>query len=158
MVALSHECSSSPFAPTATDNCGDVIVGIPDVNFPITAIGATVVTWTFTDACENTVTQSQSVNVTVLNTEVTQTDSSLTAKATDGTYQWLDCDNGYAQISEANKQTFVVASNGSYAVEVTKGSCVDTSTCVSFIMTNSIQQWLKDHSCPAGQQRFLVWR
>jgi len=47
-------------------------------------------------------------------------------------YQWLDCDNNYASISGANQRTFNPSKNGQYAVQITDGSCVDTSACYSF--------------------------
>ena len=48
---------------TATDNCLGLINGTNDAILPITFIGTTVVTWTYTDGT-NTVTQTQNVNIT----------------------------------------------------------------------------------------------
>ena len=62
-VDLTGECSvEAPTPPTATDNCdGSGITGTPDVTFPVTAQGTTVVTWTFEDSQGNTSTQTQNV-------------------------------------------------------------------------------------------------
>ncbi|MCH2230957.1 MAG: HYR domain-containing protein [Crocinitomicaceae bacterium] len=57
------QCSVSPAAPTATNDCGTVVNGTPDVTLPITTIGTTVVTWTYDDGT-NTLTQTQNVVVT----------------------------------------------------------------------------------------------
>jgi hypothetical protein len=57
-------CSATPAAPTATDNCSGTVTGTPDVTFPITAQGTTVVTWTYTDGSGNTSTQMQNVILT----------------------------------------------------------------------------------------------
>lgn len=46
------------------------------------------------------------------------------------TYQWLDCDNGFAVIPGANDQDFIVPATGNYACEITLGSCVDTTACL----------------------------
>lgn len=51
--------------------------------------------------------------------------------ATADTYQWVDCDNGYAPIPGQTSQTFGVIVNGNYAVVVTQGACTDTSACYS---------------------------
>ena len=51
------------------------------------------------------------------------------------TYQWLDCNNGYAIISNANSSTFSPTVSGNYAVRVSYNSCIDTSACTSVIVT-----------------------
>ena len=52
-------------APTATDNCDGAIMGTTNVTPPITA--STTITWTYTDAAGNAVTQMQEV---VVNSDV----------------------------------------------------------------------------------------
>ncbi len=63
LAELPGECSvAMPVAPTATDNCsGTIITGTPDVSFPITFQGTTVVTWTYEDGNGNKSTQTQNV-------------------------------------------------------------------------------------------------
>ncbi len=46
-------------------------------------------------------------------------------------YQWIDCDNNYAEISGQNTQLFYPESNGNYAVIVEQNGCSDTSDCVN---------------------------
>jgi hypothetical protein len=46
-------------------------------------------------------------------------------------YQWIDCSNGY-KVNGATDSIFSPISSGSYSVIVTKGNCVDTSSCHSF--------------------------
>ena len=79
--------------------------------------------------CDSTVTTDltveQAIDVTVDNT-LTPT---LSANQTGATYQWLDCDNGNAIIPSETAQSFTATVNGNYAVEITVGSCVDTSAC-----------------------------
>jgi len=50
-------------APVASDNCMGTITGTPDVDFPINTVGTTIITWTFTDAGGNAVTQTQNVTI-----------------------------------------------------------------------------------------------
>lgn len=55
---------------------------------------------------------------------------SLSVGQTGATYQWLNCPS-MTPISGATNQSFTATTNGDYAVEVTNGSCVDTSVCAS---------------------------
>ncbi|MCF8460101.1 MAG: T9SS type A sorting domain-containing protein [Flavobacteriales bacterium] len=48
-------------------------------------------------------------------------------------YQWLDCDNGFAEIMGANGQSFAIVNSGNYAVTVTLGECELTSECMQAI-------------------------
>ena len=57
LTDLIAECTvDRPQAPTILDAAGNVIVGIPNVSFPITQQGQTIIIWTFT-ATNGTVTQ-----------------------------------------------------------------------------------------------------
>ncbi|NOQ24164.1 MAG: T9SS type A sorting domain-containing protein [Bacteroidales bacterium] len=51
--------------PTATDDCGDTVMGTTITTFPITAPGTTVITWNYEDGNGNISTQTQ--NVIILN-------------------------------------------------------------------------------------------
>ncbi|MGJ8661020.1 MAG: T9SS type A sorting domain-containing protein, partial [Bacteroidota bacterium] len=46
-----------------------------------------------------------------------------------GSFQWLDCYNGMMPISAATSQIYTATVNGSYAVEISNGTCLDTSAC-----------------------------
>jgi len=62
LPAVNDACSVTILTPpTATTTCGDVIDGAPDVTFPITTQGTTVVTWMYDDGNGNTTTQTQNV-------------------------------------------------------------------------------------------------
>ena len=60
---------------------------------------------------------------------VTTSGITITSNATGVTYQWLDCNNNYAPIAGETSQSFTATADGDYAVEITDGSCVDTSAC-----------------------------
>lgn len=64
-----------------------------------------------------------------VDTAVARSDTSISALATNATYQWLDCDSGYTVIPGATSQQFFPEKNGIYAVEVMQAGCVDTSAC-----------------------------
>jgi hypothetical protein len=64
-------------APTATDKCGLTITGTPNVTFPITKEGETIITWTYTDSDGNSTTQEQRVIITCNITNVKENVVSL---------------------------------------------------------------------------------
>ncbi|PCJ01504.1 MAG: hypothetical protein COB15_00875 [Flavobacteriales bacterium] len=61
----------------------------------------------------------------------------LTANQSGGSiaYRWLDCDNNNAVIPAETGQSFTATTNGNYAVEITNGSCIDTSACQNVVIT-----------------------
>jgi len=64
---VSNSCSvSAPTAPTATDGCAGTITGTTATIFPVTALGTTIVTWSFNDGSGNISTQNQNIIVTDL--------------------------------------------------------------------------------------------
>jgi len=77
-------------------------------------------------------TQTVTVNVTVVNNGISYNSFSATASQAGATYRWLDCNNGYAVIPGETGQTFTPTANGNYAAEVTMGFCTDTTACVNF--------------------------
>jgi hypothetical protein len=64
------------------------------------------------------------VGVTVID------DTVLQANAVGAEYQWIDCGTNNPINGETN-QIFNPSSNGSYAVQVIEGSCIDTSACIT---------------------------
>lgn len=88
-------------------------------------------TWTLVNSlgCDSVVTLHltiQNVNVTVSHLN----DSTFSANATNANFQWIDCSNNSSLLGETS-QNYIALSNGSYAVVVTQGGCVDTSSCQS---------------------------
>lgn len=81
------------------------------------------------NGCDSIVT----LNLTIysVNIGVTLNGASLTADASNATYQWVDCDNGMTNIDGATDQTFSPTMNGNYAVWVTENGCTDISSCYS---------------------------
>lgn len=103
-----------------------------------TSIGGTVLTssGTINDTlvgfagCDSVV--RQEVVIQNVNTGISLSQQTFTALSTLATsYQWLDCNAGFAPIAGANQVQFSPSSNGSYAVVVTEANCTDTSNCLS---------------------------
>jgi len=62
LAPATDQCSVTvSVAPTATNDCGLVVDGVPDLTFPITTQGTTQITWTYDDGLGNVTTQTQDV-------------------------------------------------------------------------------------------------
>jgi hypothetical protein len=55
-------------------------------------------------------------------------------------YQWLDCNAGFAPITGETDSSFAPTVSGSYAVKVTKGNCADTSNCLTVTSAKSLKK------------------
>jgi hypothetical protein len=125
--------------PNGADNCFQAVLqtdgsGLSSgVVFPV---GTTTIEFTSTDASGNSAVCTFNVDVTSIDNTVTDAAPLLTANQTSATYQWLDCNNGNAIIPTETNQGFTASSNGSYAVEITIGNCVDTSACINVIISS----------------------
>lgn len=69
------------------------------------------------------------LTIKTVDTSVSLVGTSFTSGALGASYQWLDCDNAFAQLSADTNRTFVASSIGNYAVEVKENGCTDTSAC-----------------------------
>ncbi|MEZ4825085.1 MAG: T9SS type A sorting domain-containing protein [Bacteroidia bacterium] len=87
--------------------------------------------------CDSLVTLDLTINTIDVN--VTDSSPTLTANALGATYQWLDCDNGYAAIAGETNQSFLATADGNYAVAVTANNCTDTSACYSVVITGIVE-------------------
>ena len=114
--------------PDAIDNCGSVTI-TNDATFPITE--STVVVWTYDDGNGNTTEQEQIITILPIDISTTISGSiTITSNYADAdSYQWIDCAD-LSVIDGATDPTFTPDVNGSYAVIISKESCVDTSACV----------------------------
>ncbi len=68
--------------------------------------------------------------VTSINTMVIEEEGTLISEAINANYAWLDCENNFTEILNANDLSYTPNMDGTYAVEVTLGNCVDTSNCI----------------------------
>lgn len=66
-------------------------------------------------------------------------------------YRWLDCENDYEEISGATSKSYEPSATIEYAVEVTKGTCVDTSACYLYmsVLEPNAQSLIKVYPNPA---------
>ncbi len=103
-------------------------------------VGLNTVVLPTVDGCDSTV--NLTLNVINADNGVTLTSNTLTANQAGLSYQWLDCDNNFAIINGEVNQSYTPTVTGNYAVEVSNGSCVDTSACmnVNVIGLEELQQ------------------
>lgn len=80
------------------------------------------------------------VSLTFVDTSLTIDGNRLIANVIGASYQWLDCDSGFAPIPGATSPVFNPTRNGSFAVEVSKNGCTDTSSCM-VISGIGITEW-----------------
>lgn len=81
--------------------------------------------------CDSVITTVLTVNV--VDTVVTMAETTLTAQAASGSYQWIDCATNQ-NIQGETSQSFSPTTGGDYAVKLTQNGCVDTSYCYTFAM------------------------
>ena len=94
-----------------------------------------------------TETDTMDVEIIGIDTTVLVQVDTLTSLQSGAQYQWLNCNEGFMEIPDATDQSFTPLNSGSYAVEITKDGCVDTSHChrliLSDVLENTIGQGLK---------------
>ena len=78
-------------------------------------------------ACDSIVTLA--LVAKTVNTAIAQVGPVLTCVNAGAQYQWVNCDNNYAQIPGATAQSFTATANGRYAAVVAQNGCIDTSGC-----------------------------
>lgn len=67
--------------------------------------------------------------------------NSINASPLNGkSYRWLDCKNGFSVISGETTAVLPITHNGSYAVEISLGECIDTSDCVQVTWLGTYNQ------------------
>ncbi|XOV68033.1 MAG: T9SS type A sorting domain-containing protein [Fluviicola sp.] len=115
--------------------------------YAVDTIGA-MFTITNVYGCDSIVTLELSFHAVDVNT--TLSDLTITADASNSTYQWVDCDNNFAPISGETAQSFTATMNGNYAVIVNDGICSDTSSCTTInnVSTDEISTDLEFQAYP----------
>jgi len=91
--------------------------------------------------------------VTPVNVGVVQNNFTLIAQGSPATWQWVNCDNGYAPVQGATQQFYTATANGNYAVIVQQSGCADTSICLAVTTVGideaarpSLQAWYDERA------------
>jgi hypothetical protein len=98
-----------------------------DGNTYLSSNNTATITLVNTKGCDSTVTLNLTLHT--ISDSVTSSENILTAVESGAQYKWLDCDSNYSTLAGQTAQNFIVTSTGSYAAEVVKNGCIDTSFC-----------------------------
>ncbi|HEX5624410.1 MAG TPA: T9SS type A sorting domain-containing protein, partial [Saprospiraceae bacterium] len=85
--------------------------------------------------CDSTIVLG--LTIIKIDTSVTKNGNTLVANASSGGYQWLDCDQNFAPISNQTNASFTPSVDGNYAVVINDGPCSDTSSCYSVLLVGT---------------------
>ena len=102
-----------------------------------TASGNYLDTLTSHQGCDSIITTNLFIDS--VDTSVSVATGTLTANSSPATYQWVDCNNGYALIAGQTSQSFTATLNGNYAVIITDNLCSDTSSCYTISTTGTYE-------------------
>jgi hypothetical protein len=80
--------------------------------------------------CDSIIRQEVSINRVNTTISLSQQTLSALSPAASG-FQWLDCDNNFSPIPGETQSVYQPNANGNYAVEITEGNCIDTSSCLT---------------------------
>lgn len=80
--------------------------------------------------CDSVITFNLNIQDNNISLLVSQNGSNLVSNQNNAiSYQWLDCNDNFNEITGATNQQYIATTNGSFAVEITDGICIDTSYC-----------------------------
>jgi hypothetical protein len=105
----------------------------PSSNQSYTSSGQYSVTFQNQNGCDSVEVLDLTINT--IDLTVSQNGDFLNANQANAEYQWLNCDDNYAPIPNDTNQIFSAASDGSYAVIITTPECIDTSDCISIVLS-----------------------
>ncbi|HRE76146.1 MAG TPA: T9SS type A sorting domain-containing protein [Flavobacteriales bacterium] len=91
--------------------------------------------FTATNGCDSTVTTNLTVHPAIdITTSISG--NTITANATSGTFQWIDCTLGNTPVAGETNQSFTPTTDGNYAVVISDNGCSETSSCVNILINN----------------------
>jgi hypothetical protein len=111
----------------------NVEYGVPG-NFLVTIPGS--------GGCDSTV--SLTITENLVDTAVSRNNTLLSTSGTADFYQWVNCASNYTSIVGANQASFNVTVDGSYAVIIIEGTCVDTSRCIAMSVEGLLDRMLPE--------------
>jgi len=120
------------FANLTIDTCGAYTVPSGKKTFNTTTSQTYLDTIPNSQNCDSII--AINLTVTVISTGVnTSGNNRLTATEAGARYQWLDCNNGFAILPNDTLRFLDPAVSGSYAAQIIKNGCIDTTACVAVV-------------------------
>ncbi|MFP5470195.1 MAG: T9SS type A sorting domain-containing protein [Bacteroidia bacterium] len=120
-----EECEvTSLTAPTATDDCDHSIIGTHDATLPITTVGTTTVTWTYTDLAGNVTNQTQDVIISPCPVGIVENETNNIKLYPNPTFGWLSISTTEAvdiELSNLSGQILLTQTNisGNHQLDLT---------------------------------------
>jgi subtilisin-like proprotein convertase family protein len=124
----------------------------------ITTPGNYVEVFSSVSGCDSTVNLTLTVDAIDVTTSVI--DETITANASNVSYQWIDCDNGNTFVPGATSNTFAPTITGNYAVILTTANCTDTSACTLVNvadLNNAFMNSVQVYPNPVNDQLMIQW-
>lgn len=122
-------CGANLPIPSAVDSCSGSVLGTPDRSLTFTRPGTYTVLWTYTDLAGNATQQSQQVLVDTVDTRISLQGTVMSVVGPGAQVRWLRCDQNFSAISGATAPFYTVTQTGTYAAEIRRNGCTDTSAC-----------------------------
>lgn len=88
--------------------------------------------------CDSIITINLTINP-VPDTSVVVNVHTLMATQVGATYQWVNCDSSFAEITGETNASFTPTADGNYAVIIDLNGCVDTSNCFSVLPVSTVE-------------------
>jgi Secretion system C-terminal sorting domain len=139
MVTLALTVTPPPNTNLTAAICEGDLYNLGSQN--LTQPGTYIETFAGSQGCDSTVTLTLTFHV--VDTSVQVNGNVISANLVATTYQWLDCDNGFAPLVGQDGQSLVVANDGHFAVIIYDGVCRDTSGC-HFVLAIGLRDGLQE--------------
>ena len=125
IVSITLTINSTSYSNTTNVECDSFYWDADSITYYISGNYTSVLS--NTNGCDSII--QLALTIISINDSVAQNSVSLFSMENGANYQWLDCSNNNYPINNAINQSFTPDSNGLYAVEISKATCIDTSNC-----------------------------
>jgi hypothetical protein len=109
------------------------------------------------DDCESKERLIVKGNITLIDKNISKSDTQLWGNPNYTHYQWLNCDSNMQAIAGANEYFLKPTASGNYALRISHEQCMDTSLCVNItISSNGVNEhnslWFRFEPNPASNK------
>lgn len=142
MITIQLTVNTTQYDTLSDTTCFEYVS--PSGNYVWTNSGTYLDTLATSAGCDSILTLNVTVNSVDTSVSMSTGSFGLMANQPGATYQWLDCNLGYAVLPGETNQVLSVPQTGSYAVAVTVNGCTDTSNCHFVVIEALENEWLAE--------------